>query len=179
MKIHINCTNKEAVITLVELRQKLKTIYSDKEKALWITISPNPKTRHKVQRLTKTYNMIYQTMTHGEQYNYLQSYMCNVYVPLMEHTDWIYIIYEYNADNNIHCHMMMYSKSIQDSYDIKALQKTIYVNPMTIINLKKGSNKDWMNNIVYLDESKVDEQVEYIQKDKDIKTIFPDNYIER
>lgn len=166
-----------AKLHLVEFRPQLIEIYKRSQKVVFITVSPNPKRRHKFLRSDKKINVSYQNMTHEEQYDYLTEYIRYVYANIMEHKDWIYIAYEVNKDNNLHAHMLLFSESIQTDYDIKALQKTAYAHPMTVYN--RCNNKDYMNNIVFLDEDKIDEIIDYFNKDVSIKVRFPDQYIEK
>lgn len=182
MKLFKIVVNEElAKLTLVEFRPRLIDIYSRNKHVVFVTISPNPKKKYKIIRdgskTNKRISVSYQNMTHDEQYEYIREYIRDVYARLMEHTDWMYIIYEVNQDNNMHAHMLLYSDSIQDDYDIKALQKTVYSNIKTVYN--RVQNKDYMNNIVYLDKDKIDYIIDYFTKDKNIKKKFPDEYIEK
>jgi len=177
MKLFNVQIQESAKFSLVEFRPRIDGIYNDDhQKLVFITVSPNPNKKYKIKRENKIRTIKYTAMTHEEQYKYLIEYIRKVYVNLMEHTDWMYIIFEVNQNNELHSHMLLYSKSIQDDYDIRALQKTVYSNQLTQYN--KSGNKDWMNNIVYLDKSRIDWAIDYFNKDQSIKKIFPDIYIE-
>jgi len=184
MKIHIG-TPSTGLGHLVDLSQQLArmtaTVQEQKHKALFITVSPNPKTRHDVIRnvsktsiKSKKVKFAYSVLTHSEQYNVLDMYLSKVYLDVMEHGDWAYIVYEINKSNNLHAHMILYSSSIQSQYDLKALQKTVYCHPLTLYNMDKKSKIDYMNNIVYIDDDKMTEVRDYVAKDQDIKERFPD-----
>lgn len=166
-----------AKISLVDFRKVLQSQLDDDKSVVYFTISPNPSKRYKISRFNKQVKVSYSAMTHEEQYKYLHEYISNVYIRLMEHTDWVYYIYERNENNDLHIHALMFSKSIQNAYDLEALRKTIYAHPMTQFNLKV--KKDYMNNICYLQPGNLDYILEYFNKQTQIKINFPDQYIER
>lgn len=174
---------------LEELRSRTGCVTKKGHKLMFLTISPNPSTRHIAERALKNgklkkYNLAYKLLTHNEQHAYLQSYIKSVYIDYLDPNDWIYYVFETNSDNNLHLHAIMYCSDIQSEYDLKCLQKTIYANPKTIMNLpKKNAStnrmpKDYMNNIFYVnndDKTKdINQKIEYLTKQSDIKEVFPD-----
>lgn len=177
MKIVIE--NSRGVTTLVQLRPQLEALAKDNLKSVFITISPSAKKTHQAKRLIgkkwKTVKTAYMAMTHQEQWQYLNAYMENVYIRLMEHGDWFYYVYEINESNNLHIHGILFSYSIQDEYSLKALQKTVYSHPMTLYNMDKKNRRDYMNEIVYFNGD-INHIIKYFGKQNEIKEYFPDQY---
>jgi len=153
------------------------------KRVVFFTISPNPKlgyVQNYVDRKVKTKRSItYDNLTHPEQHAYLTAYLREVYAKHMSGTDWMYYIFETNESNNLHIHGFMFLDGPCDDYELKAMRKTIYCEPMTQLNINKKAKKsiDYMNNIVYLEKDRIDEKVEYLFKEDDIKTVFPDQFI--
>lgn len=186
MKLVLSTTQPGAELSVV-LPPLIATIKSRGHRAIFVTVSPNPSTAHEVKpraineyrKNFKVSKVMYQYMTHQEQYDYIIKYLRKVYTSLLEHDDWMYIVFELNQQNNLHAHAILYSPSLQNEYDIRALQKTVYSDPMTIHNLsrKMKTKIDYMNSIFYIDHDKLDEKVLYIQKDMTIKKAYPDQFV--
>lgn len=176
--------SRKSEISFSTISPHLIETISKHERVVYITIDPNTESKHSVKRVVKgknvTIKVAYKFMTHEEQYNYLNEYISEVYIKLMEHTDWIYWIYELTESGNMHIHGLLYSKSIQDDYDLQALRKTAYSHPYTIYNMsRKGAKRiDYMNEIVYWNQD-IEHIKKYFTKDMDIKNKFPDEYIEK
>lgn len=175
---------------LEELRSRVNSLTKKGKRLIFLTISPNPSTTHVAERALKngkkkSYKLAYKFLTHDEQHEYLQRYIKKVYIDYLDPNDWIYYVFETNSDNNLHLHALLYCSDIQSEYDIKCLQKTIYANPLTILNLPKKNastnriQKDYMNNLFYVnndDPTKdVYQKVEYLIKQTDIKAVYPDS----
>ena len=181
VKIPSRCSSG---IILEELRSRTRDVTANGYQVLFLTVSPNPSTRHEVSRMMKgklrKLKMPYKLMDHNEQHDYLEMYMKKVYIDSLDPTDWIYYIYETNKDNNLHVHALMYLDNVQTEYELNALRKYIFSNVLTIVNLsKKNKNvKDYMNNIFYVNNddptSDVFQKIEYLTKQADIKLQFPD-----
>lgn len=177
---------QERSSALEELRSRVVNLTKDGNYCIFLTISPNPKSRHPVVRdlkgKQKTLQMAYKMMTHDEQHAYLQRFIKTVYIDNLDPGDFLFYAFETNSDNNLHLHGFLYSKDLQTEYELKSLQKTVYSHPMTIYNLAKPkpgrTPTDYMNNMFYIkndDPTKdVYQKLEYIQKETEIKCYFPD-----
>jgi len=173
---------------LEALGSRLKDVARCNKKVIFLTISPNPSTSHEVSRFVKNtvkskkYRVPYKLLTHEEQHAYLQKYIQRVYIDLLDSSDWLYYVFETNSDNNLHVHGFLFSNDLQDEYSIKMLQKNVYTNPMTVMNMARMKNgkspKDYMNNLFYIDDSDktkgILQKLEYIKKENSIKQYFPD-----
>lgn len=174
---------RNSEISFSTISPKLTETIQKKERVVYITIDPNTESKHAVIREVKrkkvTIKVAYKFMTHEEQYEYINNYIDEVYLKLMEHGDWIYWIYELTETGNMHMHALLYSKSLQDDYDLQALRKTVYSHPYTIYNMsRKGAKRiDYMNEIVYWNQD-LKHINEYFTKDSFIKNKFPDQHIE-
>lgn len=167
----------EGVNTLGSIYAKFREHNTAGKNIVFITISPNPKTTHTVCRLKRKAKMAYGMLTHEEQYKYMESYIKDVYLRLMEPSDMISWVYELNKDNNLHVHALLYSDTIQDEYSIQCLRKTVYSNIETIRNKAKGAKYvDWMNSIVYVYPDKLEETINYLNKQNSIKDYYSGNY---
>lgn len=194
MKVHDKLViNDFAEMPLVAFRQKVEGYYKRGKRMIFITVSPNPSTRHSINidrgysvhkpramraAMVKNIKVEYKHMPHAEQYKYLFAYINDVYLEIMEHEDFMYIVYEINGDGNLHAHALLYSNTLQDEYDLAALRKQVFCHYKTQANTKRGG-RDYMNNIVYLEESKISDVIEYLMKDQQIKNKFPDYNIEK
>jgi len=89
----------------------------------------------------------------------------------------MFIVFEHNKDNNLHCHALLYNSAIQTDADLNCFRKEIFSEPMTILNLNKKNKKpiDFMNNIVYVDDS-VTERFKYMQKEEALWSHFKPIY---
>lgn len=199
MKILNQLKQSSGVGSLVDLRPYLWNRLMDNTEdhdAYFITVSPNPSTRHecemmathgkfkgKMVKIMKPYEM----MTHAEQYDMLHFYMEKVYASMLDPKEVLYIAYEINESNNIHCHAIYLPDHDRISqYELQALRKTVYCHFETVNNLMKRSRgrnmkspTDYMNNIVILTwESfeKRDAAIKYLEKDKSIKFYYPDEW---
>lgn len=187
MKITLCKTSNWGGSTLVDFRPKLEGLHKGGSKLVFITISPNPTVTHNMLRSRETltpsgrtrspkvYKIQYSQMTHDEQYQYLEHYIREVYVHQLELDDFIYWVYELNSNNDLHIHAILYSPDVQDIMGLKGLRKLVYSQFMTQKNLpKKGVKKDYMNNIVYVDDALT--TIDYLLKDNTLQTTYSPAY---
>lgn len=143
---------------------------------VFFTISPNPKMKIDTIEDGKKCKRLYGMLKHSDQHKYLEYYVRNVYLKVVDPEDKMFYVYETNEDNNLHIHGYWYSPAIQTDYELDSIRKTVYSNKLTIKNMvRRGGKmpKDWMNSMVYLTEQ-VKEHINYMDKQRSIKLRFPD-----
>lgn len=183
--MEINIDGKTGVVlgrttpVFSELDETIKGMikyYKEGKKLIFFTVSPSIKKKIKVERITtgykkKTYNLCYGIINHKEQIGYIDNYMKYVYlIPLRDIEFKMVYIYELNEQNNIHIHGLIYSKELQTEYDLNNFRRMVSSHPFTIQNMVINKQKrfiDWMNNIVYYDETKKDIEI-YLKKQPEL-----------
>ncbi len=150
-----------------------------KGKPIFVTISPNPRTKHTMKRthLGKTYNdkVAYGTLPQHKQFDYCMKVIKEVY----NYSEDTYICgtWELNKDGNVHVHFILIDPHINTDVDLMIFQRDVFNTPSAQFNLaKKGGRQkpvDWMNNIVFITKP-LQEVIDYMLKDADkcIK-VFP------
>lgn len=162
---HIERISDRANIPLVAYWQNLMG------NSLFVTISPNPKTLHTCVKQIKgksvDVKIRYNLLPHKQQYEYCMRIVERCYN--YSNDTQIYGSWEFNKEGNVHFHFLMHDPNIQTNTDLIILRRDVLNHPSVMLNLikgRKGDIHDWMNNIVYVNDS-IPIRFEYIQKDID------------
>jgi len=154
--------------------QKLDFANQFKKHGMFVTISPNPSTKHKVSRKSRQCTLRYDQLTQIKQYQYCIRVIERCYLPFLSGDTLLVGTTELNKEKNIHMHLMIYDPKLKASNRSKLsmFQRDIYCCEDTLQNLtKKGLNGqkpvDWMNNIVKFDDTvkTYEELLQYMDKD--------------
>jgi len=171
---------------LVVFRAHLEARAMNGNKSVFFTISPWAKGRHNVERtkekmvggkrkmVTVKARPTYECMSTEEQFEYLERYVREVYISLLDPEDVLMYVYEMNSSNLLHVHGLLCSHDLQDDVAMKFFQHTVKCDPMTQANMPPKSNRDYCNNIVFCDS--LEKTFKYLSKDQDIKKRFPDKF---
>lgn len=165
--------NNFADVALVEVREE------NWPSAMFITISPSPSTmvtqvrfiegignKGKVKKVTLPYGRLRQI----EQYRYCLRVVKSCY-RYSYHTR-IFGTWELNKAGNVHFHLLMTDKNIKTETDLHMFRKDVLNCEMVMDNLR-GHSKDYMNNIVYVNDT-IEERLKYMKKDMETNlSIFP------
>jgi len=167
-----------AELTLVERRELIEEWPKG---TLFCTISPNPNKKH---ICTKTSNgrrinvkIPYGKLPQRVQYDYCIKILKQCYnnSTLTK----IYGSWELNKEGNVHFHFLMYDPGIKTNTTLKIFQRDVLNCEVTLDNMtKKGNMVDWMNNIVFVNDS-IRERIDYMHKDLEQMSealIFPYYY---
>lgn len=151
-------------------------------KTLFVTISPNPhvkveciarNSQGKFRNLKRPYGTIPQDL----QYKYCIKMFYEDYNEWLGDDPEIIGIAELNEHGNIHLHILINSKIIQNNTQLQIFRRDVLNGKWTQKHLFKKTAKDWMNNIVFLTKSK-DEIIEYFMKQQDeMRTRFNNYYL--
>jgi len=141
--------------------------------ALWVTISPNPRTLHKCIKSmsSKTscktkmvkIDIPYGKLPQRQQYEYCLKVIRNCYNYTSETK--IFGTWELNSHGDVHFHFIMSDPSIHGPTMLKVFQRDVLNCTMVMKNLSKNMI-DYMNNIVYVNDS-IEKRYEYMLKDMD------------
>jgi len=175
MTCQIHYSGSRVADILVELRENYKMDIQNSDKYIaYITISPNPLTKHKCERKIqwdkvkgkiKNIAIPYGKMTHEEQYEYCIKIIERIYLFNLPDSQ-IIGTWELNKSGNVHIHMLLKSDSLINEYQLQMLRRDVLCHMEVYRNLN-GKN-DFMNNIVWLTED-LTTIIEYFDKDYDIK----------
>lgn len=155
---------------------------------LFCTISPNPKTKHKVVRtipskdllrpriINRSVGIEYGHMSHKEQYDYCIKYVETCYLPFLSPDTKLYGVFELNQSGNLHMHFILKSPTVMNKTTLMIFQREVMTSYETIRNMSR-KKVDYMNNIVELTKSN-DEINAYMQKTNEECSIhFPNYYL--
>jgi len=139
--------------------------------ALWVTISPNPKTLHNCTRLVTLGKSLkqkrvdvkipYGKLPQKVQYDYCIKILKNCYNYSDETR--IFGTWELNKNGDVHFHFIMSDPLIKGPTMLKILQRDVLNHELVMKNLSKGYI-DYMNNIVYVNDS-IENRYNYMIKD--------------
>lgn len=134
-------------------------------KSLFITISPNPKLKHRVRRTVNNKNvtiaLAYSMLKQTEQYEYCKSVL-RTYI--YSDKTVMFATWELNKSGNVHFHALVYDPHIKTETMLKIYRRDIGNTDYAISNLTKGTGTDYMNNIVYVNDS-ITDRFNYMTKD--------------
>lgn len=174
----IQFTEKPTCDALVE-QVGLERIKAMGEQAMFITINPNPRAVINVQMFEgkkfKEVKKRYRDLSYDLQYRYLldivKLYMNFLIDPFILGTWEIG-----GSENTLHAHFVCYDPSIKTEYHIKGLRNSLRSDPAIFKHLTTGG-RDYMNNIVYINDSMV-RRCQYMDKDHAQKVnMFPNYYV--
>lgn len=143
--------------------------------ALFVTISPNPETKHVYPRHLKTM-MRYDRLPQRIQYQYcihaLKSLLWFNSAKTICIGTW-----ELNEKKNVHLHVIIMDPEILNDSHLSIYQREVSVSKESLRNMKKNKNaKDWMHNICFIDKTK-EYMIQYFDKDYEKnKNIFSNYY---
>lgn len=151
---------------------------------LFVTISPNPKTLHKVRRniggrRNVECKMRYEQLPQKVQYGYCLDVIRRCYLPFLSGDTKLVGTTELNKAGNVHMHLLIEDPVIKNNQTrLQMLRRDIYNCDDTIKNLPNSKKKvDWMNNIVFVNDT-IEDRASYMDKDYDDNIdIFDNIYI--
>jgi len=157
-----------AEVNLVDFRKK-----SEGKRLLFVTISPNPKVKHSVDRWNmrgkRTKVMIpYGKLTTHEQYIYCLRVITSAY-NYSDQTE-IFGTWEMNKNCDCHVHFIMYDPNIQTDTELAMFRRDVLNSQLVLMNLAKWT--DYMNSIVFVNDS-FDERIQYMTKEIHNMNYFP------
>lgn len=136
--------------------------------AVFCTISPNPATKHGndvIVRGKKTRVQVpYGKLPQRKQYDYCLRVL-NEYINT-EDTK-IFGTWELNKDGNVHFHFILSDPKIKNETSLQIFRRDILNTELVMRNLSNKKMIDYMNNIVFVNDS-VEKRIDYITKDMDM-----------
>lgn len=147
---------------------------------IFVTISPNPNTKHDVIKKCKmpngkykdiTVKMKYGTLPQKVQYDYCMKILRTCYISFLPDCK-IVGTWELNQQKNVHFHFVLDHPRFRNPKYIDIFRRDIF-NCQEIMK-NTGMNRDYMNNIVMLNKT-FPEICKYMDKDYVPDDIF-DNY---
>lgn len=150
---------------------------------IFVTISPSPyvkvemimKNREGKQRVVKRpYGMCKQ----DHQYLYCMKCLQDDYIELISDKAQLIGIAEMNKSGNIHLHLLINDPMIRNTVQMEIFRRDVLNGWKTQQNIKAGNTKgrDWMNNIVYVNQSKEDIVHYFMKQQHEMLPRFP-NYM--
>jgi len=142
---------------------------------MFVTISPNPKHKHKTFRFNNngkrtSVQIPYGKLTQFDQYHYCLRVVRSTY--LYSSDTKIFGTWELNLQGNVHFHLLISDPQITNDTHLKMFQRDVLNSNLVFSNLTKGMI-DYMNNIVFVNDS-VKDRFKYILKDMDVNLqIYP------
>lgn len=133
--------------------------------AVFCTISPNPATKHGndvIVRGKKTKVQVpYGKLPQRKQYEYCLRVL-NEYINTDETK--IFGTWELNKDGNVHFHFILTDPKIKNETSLQIFRRDILNTELVMRNLSNKKMIDYMNNIVFVNDS-VEKRIDYITKD--------------
>lgn len=146
---------------------------------VFCTISPNPASLHAqyvVKQLRKTslkckrikVMVPYGRMRQEEQYEYCRNIVQDVYLSLLDYEDLSLVgSWELNKKGDVHFHLVFQTNHMRTMSQLQVFRRDLLNCTQVILNLPKTGQKiDYMNNVVFVNDSIVD-RVKYMDKDYD------------
>jgi len=136
------------------------------EQCMFITVSPNPKILHKVNRLYATGRIRpvkcrYSQMKQSDQWDYCLNVVKKTYLEFCSTRSVLIGTAELNSSGNVHLHFLLYDPLIKDKTSLDIFRRDISFCDVIIRNLK--GKHDMMNNIVFVNDS-IKQRAEYMDK---------------
>jgi len=164
--------DNQAILTLVE-----NCKFCEKRPCLFVTISPNPSTVLKL-KMTKRMNKPierYKNVPYKVQQAYIEKVIITCYLELLPKEVKLVGCYEFNKTGQLHAHLLIQTDFIKNDIDLTVFRRDI-MNCELVMNNRKKDNNDYMNNIVFVNDS-IAERVKYMMKTgKDMLKYFPNIY---
>lgn len=141
---------------------------------LFITISPSPKALTSTILKGKSVKRVpYSVLTFQEQAEYIINYFRRTYYCYFNDNYKMLMTFELNQNGCTHAHVLVYDEDIQNNYDLVNLRKNIFREPLTLSNMSKKGHVDYMNNIVFTNDS-LEDRIRYMFKDyNESEAYFP------
>lgn len=163
--MNIDYLTEPSAVTLVDRRPEKWP------HALWVTISPNPKTLHSCYRTVTNgikqqrvlIKLPYGKLPQKAQYAYCIRVLQSCY-NYSENTK-IFGTWELNKSGDVHFHFIMSDPLIKGPTMLKILQRDVLNHELVMKNLSKKLI-DYMNNICYVTDS-IENRFQYMTKDMD------------
>jgi len=135
--------------------------------AIFATISPNPKVKHTIKQIvngkTTTVKKPYGMLPQRVQFEYCTRIVKSAYIFSLETK--IFGTWELNKEGNVHFHLILSDPFICNKSALSIFQRDVMNNHLVTLNLVKSkSPKDFMNNIVFVNDS-VEARIKYMTKD--------------
>jgi Holliday junction resolvase RusA-like endonuclease len=134
---------------------------------LFITISPNPSTKHSITK-RKGKKLVSAMMPYGKLPQKVQHEYCLkvlkefIYSPQTQ----IVGVWELNGSDNVHFHFIMSDPNIKNKTQLAMFRRDILNCEIVFKNLSKKMI-DYMNNIVYVNDS-VEARYKYMTKEMEM-----------
>lgn len=152
--------SEEACVTLVE--QRLENRFRYNNNTYFVTISPNPSTKHKVKIKGRMQKIRYDRLPQRIQLEYCLRHVQKNYLQFCKDPILVGTV-EHNEAGNVHLHFLINSKSFRSPTFLDVYRRDILFTETSAENLPtKGKKHDFMNNIVQLHD--LDETLEYLDK---------------
>lgn len=144
--------------------------------ALFVTISPNPNTKHAIYKTINgkrtTVQIPYGKLPQKVQYDYCMRVVKSAY-NISKDTK-LFGIWELNKSGNVHFHMILTDPTVKGKTSLAIMQRDVLNSEIVMKNLSKKMI-DYMNNIVVVNDS-ITERLEYMLKDYEENITIMDYY---
>lgn len=172
--MEIEYSNK-AVDTLVEDRPFFKS-----RSTVFVTISPNPKTKHPCWRVSPegkriTCKCAYGHLPQKEQYAYCLKILRACYLPFLSLETKLVGTWELNGSGDVHLHILFRDPDLNNDTQLSIFRRDIANCTLVTMNKNKMKDKDYMNNIVFLNKP-LEDVIVYMDKDYDMNCEIFKNY---
>jgi len=141
----------------------------NESRIIFVTVSPNPKTKHTIRRKTINGKMITCQLPYGRiaqinQYEYCLHFVNCGLMRYLSGRAAVIGTWELNESGNVHLHILIQDPKIQTKVDLDIFRRQVENHPISMHNKHSSKSPDYMNNIVYLDKP-LDEIITYMDKD--------------
>lgn len=168
--LDIRRLTNQAEMSLVDFRQQF---WSDK--VMFCTISPNPNLKHKCLRINhRTGKRVNVSIPYGKlpqscQYEYCMNVLKSAYN--FSNDTKLFGTWELNKKGDVHFHFIMSDPRINSEDMLQVFRRDVLNTPIVLLNLGKQF-KDWMNNIVFVNDTIYD-RIKYMTKSNNLGKPFP------
>lgn len=152
---------------------------------LWVTISPNPRTKHKCSIKKKNKNgkeisvickIPYKMLPQRVQYEYCMRIINRCYLPFLENAK-LCGVAELNKSGDIHFHFILNASNVKHDTHLMVLRRDISLCEDVLCNTAASKGTDYMNNICKLTDT-IEDRLKYMNKANEAnRTIFPNFYL--
>lgn len=158
--------NSKASFSLVE---RCGTFWPN---AMWVTVNPNPGTKHKTTILKASkngYRRVNVTLPYGKMRQREQMQYCLDYI---RKTYWysrntkFFGSWELTESGNVHLHLVMSDPNIKGKSTLQMFQRDTLNSEEALRNMSSKSMTDWMNSICFVNDS-IEKRYTYLTKEID------------
>lgn len=129
---------------------------------IFLTISPNPKTKIEVYKGRRLQKMTYHELYQHVQYDYCVKDVQETILPFLSKGAQLIGMAELNGNNDVHFHMLICDPKIRTTQQLGIFSRDVSNCQISIKNRKHHSYTDYMHNMFYCDD--IDDRRDYMSQ---------------